>query len=72
MPVPQTLSELRSVVVEDQNRLTTRQRGAAYHLIKHPHNNGAQHSGNNGQAVKDSPLSFYSLNAGVRFHRPQE
>jgi DNA-binding MurR/RpiR family transcriptional regulator len=37
MPVPQTLAELRSAIVEHQERLTARQRDAAHYLNEHPH-----------------------------------
>jgi DNA-binding MurR/RpiR family transcriptional regulator len=37
MPVPQTLAELRSLIVEGQDRLTARQREAAHYLTDHPH-----------------------------------
>ncbi|WP_407316018.1 MurR/RpiR family transcriptional regulator [Pseudomonas sp. nanlin1] len=37
MPLPQTLAELRSVIVEQQDRLTARQRDAAHFLTEHPH-----------------------------------
>jgi DNA-binding MurR/RpiR family transcriptional regulator len=37
MPVPLTLAELRSAIVEHQERLTARQRDAAHYLNEHPH-----------------------------------
>lgn len=37
MPVPQTLAELRALIVEGQDRLTARQRDAAHYLTDHPH-----------------------------------